>query len=371
MTPWVWPRTRSRVGGPGRGAATLHAIGTGDDKFSPIQSKMHARLLLFSLLIVGGSFGPEATAQKTIDLSVVGVRDSAFVRADATHRDTFFNVEGLRFRSVFDTAFGGLWTAGWAFSRSVDTTGGYTNLYGAAGGRRPSGQRSDQTFLVGQQDAYILLPPNSSLSALEYNNLAYTAAVVRRGSSFSQPFGKTATGGTGDPDSLILSVCGYLRGFPTFVRNIALADYRFADDAQDFIVTEWTRATLTPNGKNVETDSVSFRLKSSERGTFGNNTPNFFAIGKLEAFVNVNSVRAVAEVRPVQVFPNPASDFITIGGGGDQARLTIADALGRIVHTDAHYVTGTSIGVAQLAAGHYYVLSQTGAESSAGQFSLR
>ncbi len=310
-------------------------------------------------------------AQTYLDLSVVGVRDSSFARATSTEQDTFFNIEGLRFRSVFDTSFGGYWAAGWAFSRSVDTTGDFTNLYGAAGGRRPCCEPKDQTFLVGQQGAYVLLPPSSSLVGLEFNNTAYTAAVLARGSGFSAPFGQTGAGATTDPDSLILTITGYLGGVPTFVRDVALADFRADDSAADYIVTEWTPVELTPGGQYVETDSVAFRLKSSDAGAFGNNTPDFFAIGRLQARLNLSALRTHAKVATVSVYPNPASDFLVVGDGGLAAKLTVVDVTGRIVQHSDTYSTGARVDVSALAPGQYYIVLDRGEERLVAHVILR
>lgn len=60
-----------------------------------------------------------------------------------------------------------------------------------------------------------------------------------------------------------------------------LADYRFTDSAQDYILDEWKEVDLTPLvGLGVQ--KLAFRLKSSDNSVFGMNTPAFLAIDNLE-----------------------------------------------------------------------------------------
>ncbi len=326
------------------------------------------RPLFFTILLGTGAPQVHLFAQTTLDLSAVGVRVDSFVRASPAAPDTLYNVEGVHFRSVYDTSFGGFWSSGWAFSRSTDTTGNFRNLYGVVGGVPPCCVPGSDTYLSGQQGAYLLLPPNSSLVALEYNNLAYTAATLKRGSGFSKVFGRDANGGNTAPDSLILSVCGYLDGLPTFVKNLPLADFRAADSADDYIVNRWTPAQLTPSARFIETDSVAFRLRSSDNGDFGNNTPDFFAIGKLAARLNVTALKSIAKVAPVKVYPIPTRDWVAVGEGEGNGELTIADATGRIVEYQDHYLMGSRVQLSNVAAGVYYASLRVDGKVSAARF---
>ena len=54
-----------------------------------------------------------------------------------------------------------------------------------------------------------------------------------------------------------------------------LADYRFADNEDDYIVTDWTWVDLTSLG---DVYGLDFELTSSDTGMYGMNTPSYFAI---------------------------------------------------------------------------------------------
>ena len=58
-----------------------------------------------------------------------------------------------------------------------------------------------------------------------------------------------------------------------------LADYRFSDNALDYIVDEWTTVDLTALGMN--TRSIELEFDSSDVGTFGFNTPTYVAMDNL------------------------------------------------------------------------------------------
>ena len=57
-----------------------------------------------------------------------------------------------------------------------------------------------------------------------------------------------------------------------------LADYRYADSSQDYIISAWEYIDLSSLGS---VDELSFSLSSSDNGSFGMNTPNYFAIDNI------------------------------------------------------------------------------------------
>ena len=54
-----------------------------------------------------------------------------------------------------------------------------------------------------------------------------------------------------------------------------LADYRFADNGEDYIVDTWEYIDLSSLGA---VKSLEFGLSSSDVGDFGMNTPAYFAL---------------------------------------------------------------------------------------------
>jgi len=111
---------------------------------------------------------------------------------------------------------------------------------------------------------------------LYVTNVGYTYYSVLQGDAFSKKFG----GNTGrDPDWLVLTITGRdALGEQTDQVRVFLADFRFEDDAQDYVLEGWTWVDLQTLGP-VRT--LEFTLGSSDVGAFGMNTPAYFAIDTL------------------------------------------------------------------------------------------
>jgi hypothetical protein len=90
--------------------------------------------------------------------------------------------------------------------------------------------------------------------------------------------------------------------------GVYLADYRFTNNTQDYILKTWIWISLTSLG-NV--DSLAFFLHSSDNGSFGMNTPAFFCIDDLTLSNTVGVENYLSEEK-VSVFPNPANKFAEI-----------------------------------------------------------
>jgi hypothetical protein len=60
--------------------------------------------------------------------------------------------------------------------------------------------------------------------------------------------------------------------------DVYLADYRSANDAQDFVLRDWRTIDLAPLTAAAK---LTFALQSSDVGPFGANTPAYFAADNL------------------------------------------------------------------------------------------
>ena len=188
-----------------------------------------------------------------------------------------FSSERLTFSNVFSQDFGS-WN-GWAYSNVADnTTPGFGNQFGSFAGGGVSGS---STFGIGFQDinGFYELPTISrevsdtrSFDSIMITNTTYAALSMRNGDAFAKQFG----GASGnDPDFLLLTIDGKDANDISIGQiEFYLADYRFGDNAQDYIVDEWTRVDLSPiaNARELE-----FSFTSSDVGPFGINTPVYFA----------------------------------------------------------------------------------------------
>ncbi|MGY8738481.1 MAG: DUF4465 domain-containing protein, partial [bacterium] len=107
-------------------------------------------------------------------------------------------------------------------------------------------------------------------------NTTYTALSMLSGDAFAKQFG----GVTGtDPDYFRLLIEGFDDfNASTGVVEFMLADYRNLGGTLDYIVDQWTWLDLTGLG---DVSSLGFSFDSSDVGSFGINTPQYFAIDNL------------------------------------------------------------------------------------------
>jgi len=181
---------------------------------------------------------------------------------------------GARFPNDYSEDFDS-WRGFAASSMTDTTTPGFGNQYSAFAG---GGAFGSSNYGVGFAFA-------SSISVIEFGgpvdlfgggayvtNTTFAALSMRDGDAFSKQFG----GETGtDPDFFRLTIEGFADAHSTGAVEFFLADYRFEDDSQDYIVDDWTFVDFSPLG---EVDRLEFSLDSTDNGEFGMNTPAFFAI---------------------------------------------------------------------------------------------
>jgi hypothetical protein len=201
-----------------------------------------------------------------------------------------FTTGGVKFGNRHNLNFGS-WT-GFAYSNVTDnTTPGFGNQYSAfpGTGRGPGSDNYGVAFGYDEnldpQDAdqldqlpHIELPAGWHAQSAYVTNTTYAALSMRDGDPFAKKFG--GDDGT-DPDWFRLTAIGTDAAgelLPAAV-EFYLADFRFADPADDYIVDEWTLVDLSPL---AGARRIYFNLLSSDVGQFGMNTPSFFAVDDLE-----------------------------------------------------------------------------------------
>lgn len=191
--------------------------------------------------------------------------------------------------AVFNNSYNSLFSSwgGFALSRVTDNaTAGFGNQYSAWPG---SGFGGSSQYAVGYVDSFtptiptITLPTGEVPLSLSITNTTYAALVMRDGDSM---FGVERFGGTSgnDPDWLKLVITGVdASDAPTGMIEFYLADYRFANNAQDYIVNAWTNVDVS--ALPWSTRALKFDIQSSDVGTFGINTPTYFAVDQITTSV--------------------------------------------------------------------------------------
>ncbi len=178
------------------------------------------------------------------------------------------------FSNNFTDYGGGCCWNGWAVSNHGDAaTPGFANQYSsfAGGGFGGSGQ-----FGVAYTDtASVTFASAESIAGTYLTNTTYTALSMLNGDGFAKQFGGVS--GT-DADWFNLTIEGKLAGGSTGSVVFYLADYRFADSDDDYVIDEWTWVDLSSLGS---VDELSFTFGSSDVGGFGINTPTYAAFDSL------------------------------------------------------------------------------------------
>ena len=205
---------------------------------------------------------------------------SAFDPGDPDASD--FVSQGAVFNNEFDDFGGGCCWQGWSYSQTTDTlTPGPVNQYSAITGQGVGGSATYGVGfsggVVGSTDVVtITLAEELALAGGYFTNTTWAVRSMLDGDDFAKIFG----GPTGnDPDFLRLTITGFdAIGATTGAVDFFLADYRFADNSEDFVVTDWTFLDLTSLGT---VKSLDFTIDSSDTAFGFINTPAYFAMDDL------------------------------------------------------------------------------------------
>lgn len=170
---------------------------------------------------------------------------------------------------------------GFSYSSVDDVlTPGFQNQWAAITGADVSGTGNyalANTTI--ENGAFINLPKNQKPDSIRLTNSTYAFLSMQNGDAFAKQFG----GDDGnDPDFFIVRLQGFSADNATgkMLGEVVfyLADFRFADNENDFIVDSWECVDLQALG-NVQ--SIGFSLDSSDVGDFGINTPAYVAFDEL------------------------------------------------------------------------------------------
>lgn len=213
-----------------------------------------------------------ANAATTIDF------DSFDVGADGVWNglDGSITLSGATFANSPNSGY----PDGFSVSNHTDTTtAGFSNQFSAYTG---SGAAGSTQYAIWNQ------PFSGSGGSISFNsttdltgrgamftNTTYAALDMLNGSGFSKKFGGVSGN---DADWFLLTIEGFASGSSTGTVPFYLADYRYADNASDFIVDEWAYVDFSKLGS---VDEIRFSLSSSDTGDFGMNTPAYFAMDNL------------------------------------------------------------------------------------------
>jgi hypothetical protein len=243
-------------------------------------------------------------------------------------------------------------TAGWMNQYSAITAAGYDTV--ASGGTNYAVAFVPTDFGTMEMLAVPVSFTDSMphlVRGLYVTNTTYAALAMEFGDDFSKKFG----GESGDdPDYFKLIIRGYLDGIETEPVEFFLADYRFSNNDNDYIVKSWEWVELSGLGK---VDSLLFMLGSSDTGLFGMNTPAYFCIDNLHVVpANAGLAGIVSGAPALSVYPNPASALFRLDAPEIAvAGLGLYNLAGERVFYDENYRPGSNIDIGKLPAGAYII----------------
>ena len=178
------------------------------------------------------------------------------------------------------------------------------------------------------------------------NNLwAYQS--IMEGDYSSTPFGGT----TGDdPDWFKLTATGKNASGQTIgTLDFYLADYRFANNEEDYVVDTWEWFDLSPLGA---VHTISFELSSTKNNDYGMLTPAYFCIDDFNGIAPDDGLEE-SDIVTIPVYPNPAHDIVFVGANNDSPvqHIELYDITGQLIFTS----TETEINVSTLPKGVYFI----------------
>jgi len=319
---------------------------------------------LLSLLVLSAAVTGKAQITATFeDLPLPGT-DTFYTNYSAAGEDVGFLDNHIYFPSFFDE-YMGFWyqSSGFVYSNLTDTTTpGFTNQYAAITGKGQAGSAQYavafySTFsdnFIGLQDSARGLTPAGTY--LTNNTYAYLS--MRDGDGVAKKFG----GATGnDPDYFRIIFYGYLDGEKKADSvTFYLADFRFEDNSQDYIVKNWEWVDLSNLGA---VDSITYILESSDTGEWGMNTPAYFCIDNFTMNAGPTGIAQAAPL-PARVYPNPARDVVTIQTN-TAASYRLTDMMGHAVSAGTLHAGTNKIVTTHLPAGNYVLLLHNGEEQKA------
>jgi len=260
---------------------------------------------IFTLLLLTSTLF--LTAQTTASFEDFGLDAESFL--NGSDGATGFSDGNVYLPNSYNPNFQS-WS-GWAISNVTDNmTPGFPNQYGSMAG---AGAENSETYAVSYTAggfSKVILEDDAAgnvVSGFYLTNNAYAYYSMLEGDDFAKKFG----GLTGDdPDYLLLTVKSFSGGeLSTDSVDVYLADYRFEDNTEDYILDEWRYVDLTSLGM---ADSLQFFLSSTDNSSFGMNTPAYFCVDRLTTSDGISSVENAGNSVSFKVFPNPTTDFIQV-----------------------------------------------------------
>lgn len=302
----------------------------------------------FNMIVLCMSFISCAVGQVTIDFEEYEISVDSFL--NGSDGSGMFNSETISLPNNYDEEFAS-WI-GWSISSITDNmTPGFGNQYSAIPG---SGFEESQNYAVSFEFGENKIRLNEEANVIDgfyITNNTYTYLSMRDGDAFAKKFG----GETGnDPDFFVLKIKGYKNGeLKADSINFYLADYRFEDNSEDYLIDDWTFVDGSILG---QVDSIGLSLSSSDVGQFGMNTPAYFCLDNITTSLRMTTSTENMDFSDlVDIYPNPTTDGLFITQQlEDKIQLSLFTQTGQLIYNQ-EVRENAKIDMKRLPAGMYYV----------------
>ncbi len=243
---------------------------------------------------------------------------------------------------------------GFAISNVQDiTTPGYLNQYASI----TNGGENSSNYAVFYSSGEIVFSRPVLLKEMSVTNTTYATLSMKHGDAYGKVFGSNINAqgiddGTNGKDffSLTINFKKHNDEMLTLNKIVYLADFRFDNDADDYILEEWKKITFNdPELINTPIKSLHFSMSSSDVNEFGMVTPAYFALDNLKFEQAVLNSETIA-MNTISIYPNPTKDNLTIVG--EMQNWTITDLTGKEIATGNE----KAISVQHLNAGMYQLV---------------
>jgi hypothetical protein len=266
-----------------------------------------------------------------------------------------FVENGVVFSNEYHISTYGNYATGFSVSNQTDiTTAGSGNQYSAFSG---SGHNSTNYGVFTPDGSISFAGQGVDLDSFKITNTTYSAISMRDGDpqgafAFAKKFGSinnaqgTPDGTNGNDYFRVWIIAHREDGSKIDSTVFYLADFRFSDNNQDYIVNTWKNVDLTFLKETVY--SISFNFESSDIGLYGINTPTYFAIDNL--VISKSTGLTETTLSNVSVYPNPIQNELTISG--ENGLIELFDISGKLLISQEHTYFSV-LNVSELKSGSY------------------
>jgi hypothetical protein len=316
-------------------------------------------ITILSLLTISNSFAQFLSDFEDFSLAP----ESAFYGQDqVTDGDTILQSGYCSLSTNYNSGWGSY--SGWAVSNVTDnTTPGWANQFSSiAGGGDLSTNYGICYVSDFNSNAVYFNDFEDIFDYVMITNTTYAYYSMLDGDNFSKPFGADTNAqgvidGTNGEDWFLLTLYGLgsdsLRTGDSV--NFYLADFRFSNDAQDYIVNYWEPVDISIMQPIF---GLEFELSSSDTtGGFGMNTPAYFALDNFGFYGGVGE----NEISKLEVYPNPTNGIVKIQTEINE-QISIYDAAGKIIFTAVANTNSFEIDLSDFENGLYFITAVSGDE---------